>query len=304
MVSELLNKYIWLVQTVLNAGERGLDLGEVQSRWESRWGEYYSRRSFCNHREAIAEVFGIEIECNRSTNRYFIRYGEDVSDTRADAAWLINTFTVNSLLTLGQERLSGRVSVQNIPSGQRWLTVIMEAMTEDRMLELEYRKYQSHESETLHVSPYAVKEFERRWYLAGWCREREGLRVYGLDRIVGLKVSAEGFRMPARFDVDELFSKSYGIYLPGDRPAEKIVFRATERESAFLEDLPLHHSQKRMGTELATEEYPVVFGMEAVPNVDMVMDFCRLGSRVEVLEPEWLRMEIAAEIEKALKLYK
>ncbi|MBO4761243.1 MAG: WYL domain-containing protein [Bacteroidales bacterium] len=304
MVSELLNKYIWLVQTFLNAGERGLDLGEVQSRWERRWGEEYSRRTFCNHREAIAEVFGIEIECNRSDNRYFIRYGEDVSDSRADAAWLINTFTVNSLLTLGQERLSGRVSVQNIPSGQRWLTVIMEAMTEDRVLKLEYRKYQSHDSEILHVSPYAVKEFERRWYLAGWCRERDGLRVYGLDRIVGLEATGESFVMPEDFDVDEMFSKSYGIYLPGDKPAEEVVFRATEREAAFLEDLPLHHSQARKGPEMATKEFPAVFGMKVVPNVDLVMDFCRLAGRVEVLEPKWLRDEVAGELEKAMKIYK
>ncbi|MDT3356622.1 MAG: WYL domain-containing protein [Bacteroidota bacterium] len=304
MVSELLNKYIWLVQTFLNAGERGLDLGEVQSRWERRWGEEYSRRTFCNHREAIAEVFGIEIECNRSDNRYFIRYGEDVSDTRADAAWLINTFTVNSLLTLGQERLSGRVSVQNIPSGQRWLTVIMEAMTEDRVLKLEYRKYQSHDSEILNVSPYAVKEFERRWYLAGRCRERDGLRVYGLDRIVGLEVTGESFVMPEDFDVDEMFSKSYGIYLPGDKPVEDVVFRATEREAAFLEDLPLHHSQVRKGPEMATKEFPAVFGMKVVPNVDLVMDFCRLAGRVEVLEPKWLRDEVAGELEKAMKIYK
>ena len=73
MVTELLDKYIWLIQKFITAGDRGLNLEELGKAWERKFGSRYARRSFNNHREAVAEVFGIEIECNRSTNRYFIR---------------------------------------------------------------------------------------------------------------------------------------------------------------------------------------------------------------------------------------
>ena len=109
MVTELLEKYIWLVQTFIRAGEKGLSLEEVSSKWEDRFDSAYSRRTFNNHREAVEDVFGIRIDCNRSTNRYFVEYSEDVSDENAERAWLINTFTVNRMLTLGKERLSGTV---------------------------------------------------------------------------------------------------------------------------------------------------------------------------------------------------
>ena len=70
MVSELIDKYIWLVQTFIDAGPGGLSLPEIAARWTARYGGAdYPRRSFNNHREAVAEVFGIEIACNRSTNR-------------------------------------------------------------------------------------------------------------------------------------------------------------------------------------------------------------------------------------------
>ena len=72
MVSELLTKYIWLVQTFVRASDRGLNLGEICSKWENRFGTPYSRKTFNNHREAIAEVFGIEIICDRSRNIYKI----------------------------------------------------------------------------------------------------------------------------------------------------------------------------------------------------------------------------------------
>ena len=63
------------------------------------------------------------------------------ADDNAETAWLINTFTVNNMLSLGKERLSGRVSVEDIPSGHRHLTSIMEAMTENREIRIQYQKY-------------------------------------------------------------------------------------------------------------------------------------------------------------------
>ena len=96
MVTELLKKYIWLVETFIRASENGLTLDEVTDKWEDRFGTPYSRRTFNNHREAVAEVFGIEIMCNRSTNRYFIKSSDALTDESAGSAWLINTFTVNS----------------------------------------------------------------------------------------------------------------------------------------------------------------------------------------------------------------
>ena len=140
MVTELLQKYIWLVQTFIRAGEKGLSLNEIIDKWVDRFETGYSRRTFNNHRDAVAEVFGITIECNRSTNRYFIRYTEDVSDENAENAWLINTFTVNNMLRMSKERLSGRVSVEDIPSGHMHLTAIMEAMTDSHEIKITYLK--------------------------------------------------------------------------------------------------------------------------------------------------------------------
>ena len=295
MIGELIRKYIWVLRLLIKAGPGGLTLEEILHRWEDRWDAPYSRRTFNNHREAILEIFGIEIRCDRSTNRYYVPAGEDLSDTDAAAAWLINTFTVNNLLSLGRERLSGRVSVEEVPSGQRWLTLLMDAMTENRTVSILYRKYTGEEAETLQVRPYAVKEFHRRWYLTGWCVQRQAERVYGLDRILDMTVMQERFRMPEGYDVDEAFAESFGIYLPEGRKAEQIVFRATEREARYLRDLPFHHSQQELE--------PGIFRLRLIPTDDLVMEFCRLGDRVEVLAPAALRERIRGELDRAAGLY-
>lgn len=299
MVTELLQKYIWLVQTFIRAGENGLSLGEISDRWEARFDSEYSRRTFNNHRDAIYDVFGIQIECNRSTNRYFVRYTDDVSDEQAENAWLINTFTVNNMLRLGKERLSGRVSVEDIPSGHMHLTAVLDAMTESHKILISYQKYTRTKAEPLTLHPYAVKEFAKRWYLVAFCEEREALRVYGLDRIKKFEISSDTFKMSSGFDVDETFATSFGTYLPEGK-AQLITFRTSATEARFLRDLPLHASQEEIHSP--DKEY-TTFSIFVCPNTSLIMEFCKLGSRVEVLSPKEIRTAVAKQLAAAASLY-
>ena len=298
MVTELLQKYIWLVQTFIRAGEKGLSLEEISAKWEDRFDSAYSRRTFNNHREAVEDVFGIRIDCNRSTNRYFVEYSEDVSDEDAERAWLINTFTVNNMLSLGKERLSGRVSVEDIPSGHNHLTSVMEAMTEGHVIRISYLKYTSSKADIYTLRPYAVKEFAKRWYIIGYCLEREALRVYGLDRVHSLDILEERFEMEKGFDVDELLATSFGIYLP-EEAAKTITFRTSATEAKYLRDLPIHSSQE----EVSSDGRTVTFSIFVCPNRNLIMEFCKYGDRLEVLSPESIRNQVASQLISAASLY-
>jgi len=314
MVSELIGKYIWLIQTLSASGERGLSLQEISDKYERRYDQPYSRRTFNNHRIAIMDIFGFDIVCDRGTNRYSIPFGEEVMDNDKSVGWLVNTFTVSNLLTLGKERLSGRVSVEDVPSGQKYLTSIMQAMEDGRELEIEYGKYISRSSETLHIQPFAVKEHEKRWYLVAFCHERAEIdgkvlsnsdirawRVYGLDRIFSLKESGETFKMPRGFDVDALFHDCFGVYFPKEGQRSVTVrFRATDSEARYLRDLPLHRSQKEEGP---AEGGGRIFTIRVIPEENLLMEFCRLTGRVEVLEPEAVRTSVRNMLEKGLENY-
>lgn len=303
MVTELLQKYLWMVQTFVRAGERGLSLEEICDKWEYRFDSPYSRRTFNNHRAAIEEVFGVNIECNRSTNRYFIGNAADVADENAETAWLINTFTVNNMLAMGKERLSGRVSVEDVPSGHTFLTSVMDAMTTNNVITITYRKYTSASEEEFTLRPYAVKEVAKRWYIVAYCVERKAMRVYGLDRVTGLSITDRKFRMPDSFDVDELFATSYGIYLP-EGPGRTITFRTTRKEARFLRDLPIHRSQRELPVKPGTpDDGHVTFEIFVCPNTDLIMEFCRRGDRIEVLSPADVRESVASELRKAAGLY-
>ena len=295
MVPELVDKYIFLVQTFVEAGETGLTWPQLQDRWEQRYGSTYPRRSFANHRAAVEEIFGIAITCDRSTNRYRIDAGESAVDKREAVEYLINTFTVNSLLTLGKERLSGRVAVEDVPSGQQWLTVAMQAMLDNAVLIITYHKYLSTETDERTVRPYAVKEFAKRWYLVAWSEEADALRTYALDRILSMERTGDRFKMPKDFDVDALFRDSYGIYLPEGQQPVLVKLKATQREAAYLQDLPLHPSQISIG--------PGLFALTVIPNPNFLMELCARADRLEVLEPLELRQAVQQILKKAIQLY-
>ena len=299
MVSELVEKYVFLVQAFVEAGDNGLTLGQIQRKWEGRYNQSYPRRSFINHRDAIAQLFGIVITCDRSTNVYRIDRSESAIDRQEAADYLINTFTVNSLLTLGKERLSGRVSVEDVPSGQKFLIPVMQAMLDNAVLKMQYKKYQSTETDRRTIHPYAVKEFEKRWYLVAWSEEAGALRSYALDRILALERTGDLFKMPADFDINALFRDSYGIYLPeGDKPA-LVRLRTSLREAAYLQDLPLHPSQV---LEARDAEH-CIFALYLIPNPNLVMELCKRGDRLEVLEPASLREADLQAHKKALQRY-
>ena len=297
MVSHLGDTYIWLIQTLTDAGPAGLPLGRIARLYRDRFGKEYPRRTFNNHRAAVAELFGVEIVCDRSTNAYSL--DECAIDRRQAVDWLVNTFSVNSLLALGKERLSGRVSVEDIPSGHKYLTRTMEAMMERKELLIEYRKYSRDESERLHIHPYGVKEFAKRWYIVAWCVERAALRVYGMDRIRSLEETGGTFRLPKDFDLQEQFVFSYGPYLPEGRKPELVRLKAFGTEAAFLQDLPIHPSQAlvEQGDGFS------VFRLYLVPTENFVMELCRRGPRIEVLEPASLRAAVRDELKKTIALY-
>lgn len=299
MVSELLQKYIWTIQTFIRAGQRGLSLEEIEDKWERRFNASYSRRTFNNHRIAIEEVFGLRIECNRSTNRYYIDSCDEFGYEDSETAWLINTFTVNTVLSISKDRLSGRVSVEDIPSGHKHLTTIMEAMVSSFEIRIRYKKYTAAEAEELTVRPYAVKEYAKRWYLIGYCIEREDLRIYGMDRISSLDVTDKSFNMPESFDIEELFATSFGIYLPHSR-AEFITFAASEKEARYLRDLPLHKSQEEVGKDGER----VLFRIFVCPDNNLIMEFCKHGSKIEVVSPASVREAVATELINASERYR
>ena len=291
----IFEKYLWLLRRLTLAGSRGMTLVEIQKEWEGRFGSPYTRRTFAYHRDDIRDIFGVDIRCNLSNYHYYIDESSLHHGKGGLLEYAVQAYTVADMLSYGKE-MQDRIDLEDTPSGQLWMSPIMEAMHASQVVQIRYGKYGTDQTETLDVHPYGVKESSRRWYLVGWCEQRGALRVYGLDRIRSIQTIGRTFEYPDDFDMGVAFANSYGVYLPdpGSR-VEHVLLRATPRESSYLRDLPLHSSQKEVREN--------VFSLDVIPNDDLVMEICSRGHRLEVLEPLSLREKVREEFLLSTRLY-
>ena len=167
MTKDLFDKYIWLVDTIYRVGR--ITLAEINMRWmRSKFsdGEKIPRRTFNNWRIAIEQVFDITILCDRKDGYvYYIENAEDM-EKGGVRNWLLNTFTVNNLIN-ESHHLKRRILFEEIPSGRRFLTPVIEAMRDSVELRLIYQSVWRDEAGVYPLQPECLKVFRQRWYVTG-----------------------------------------------------------------------------------------------------------------------------------------
>lgn len=300
MARGLFKRYIWLVDIIYQAGK--IDFESINAKWaRSPLSDSNSlpKKTFQNHRKAIEEIFDIIIECDtKDSYKYYIDNADDI-DNNSMRNWLLNTFTVNNLISESQ-KLKDRIHLENIPSGQQYLSSIIESMRDDYCIKLTYQSYWRNSSDIILVEPYFVKVFKQRWYVIAYNREKEAMRTYALDRIKELDITQDKFDFPKDFNPDDYFYDCYGIIRDDEIEECTVKIKVTANQTKYLRDLPLHHSQQ----EIESNNETSIFEYYIKPSFDFKKELLSMGAEVEILEPKWFREEAMQEIEKILNKYK
>ena len=295
----LFKEYIWLVKTIFNA--KAISLSDLNTRWvetDMSGGVEMSRTTFYRHKCAIEDMFGIYIECDRKNgNKYYIG-NEEVLREDSIQNWMISTLSVSNMLGESQS-LQHRILLENIPSGDGKLQLVINAMKENRQVMMTYRRYGSPASNSFTLAPYCIKLFHQRWYLLG-CLSNGFWVTFSFDRMEEVKMTPTKFKLPEDFDASEFFSESYGIVVNDKVKTERIVLRAYGYEPYNLRDLPLHHTQREINK---TEDYSD-FELRLKPTTDFMTKLFSRGEWLEVLEPQSLAEELIEWHRKAIERYK
>ena len=292
--AKIFQQYIWLV-TLLRKHRR-LTLEEINQRWIDDKvidGKPITRTSFYRHKDAILNMFGIVIECEPKTYKYYIA-NPNVLDDDSIERWMLSTLTVNTALS-NSVSLKDRILLENVPAGEEYLLTMIEAMRTGRRLQIEYQRFGAESYEKV-VSPYSLKLFHRRWYLLAFTGVH--IATYSLDRILSVELSDETFEMPADFSPQEYFSEYFGV-TADQTPMAHVVIRAYDWTPDYFRTLPFHHSQREISH---TDKY-ADFALDIRPTPDFVGELISYGESLEVLEPEELRLKIRKILEDSLNNY-
>ena len=290
MAKNYFKSYIWLLEILQSRGP--LTLKQIKDLWwRSAINEDQKElapRTFANHVASIADIFGIDIVCDRRDNTYRIDNEGDLGGSGI-RDWLMEALSLNNLIN-ESAGLRSRLFFEGEPSSHRFLKDIIRAIRDERMLAVNYQSFKMDEPRDFLLEPFCLKEYKRRWYLFA---RKHGVdkepHSFALDRMNSVIESEKSFTVPKSFDAQNFFSTRYGVLqYEGEKPA-RIKLKVCARQANYFRTLPLHSSQKE--TE-KNAEYSI-FSYYLTPNYDFIHDVLYFGDDVEVLDPVELRNKVA-----------
>lgn len=295
-------RYIWLLDTLLRW--KSLTFEDIGLFWQDEplSDGPLALRTFHEHRKGLKEMFGVDIDCDRKKNTYYVKNPEVLDENRL-AQWLLRKYSIpQDFATFNG--MKDRILLEEIPLGQAFLDDIIEAMQANVELRIDYQRYEHEQEEhlqTFHIQPYALKVYNRRWYLLGFLKEQNGLRTIALDRITALKVLTKKFSMPEDFDARKYFANVVGIYANPDLPVVNVKIRAYGVQAEYLRSTPLHKSQSEVRSKHG--EF-AEFTYRLCETPELISQLLAMEDRVEVLEPQTLRERVKERINNMFYFYK
>ena len=288
-------RYIWLIDTIYKADKEGITYESISQKWKESdlsGGRSYPLRTFHNHVKEIKSVFNVTIQCRRKNHGYYIA---DVGGNNNILKKLLELMAVNQMLD-NRPELAVHLAMELHPGGECYIGKIMDAITQTRMLKLEYKPYWSEKMlKYPFFAPYALKEYKGCWYLLGQ-RGTTNLEMVDLKNVTSINVLTDTFVMASNETILKLMNDHFGSVVE-DIETEEIMIKVGAQVAAMLRNTPLHSSQR----EIERKRGYSVFYFCLKPNSDFRREILSFGTMVEVVAPQHLRSELTQDAKKIAK---
>lgn len=292
-------RYVWLLDLLYRKGP--LSLSEIQDFWSksciNETGESMAPRTFHNNRSSISETFGIDIDCDLSTSKYYIANVEELSRSKFKH-WMLDMLSLNNLLD-EYSSIRNQVIFENVPSATHNLEPLLRAIKDRTTVTMDYQGFSMTKPKNLEVEPWFLKLFKQRWYLVGYSRHAKATRLYMLERADHITPTGNKYILPQQA-LDEMEVNSYfGVRPPEKSDIETVILKVSAKQRKFIERLPLHTSQEEIER---TEDYSI-YSYRLAINFDLEQEILSYGPEFEVISPNRLRSSIIEKLKSALSNY-
>lgn len=298
MARDLLNRYIWIVDTIRRYGR--ISRRELDRLWSlcpyANGETRIPRRTFYNYRQAIEELFSVSIACDPGTYEYYIEdaegpAGEQITD------WLLNAEATSNVLQSSRD-IASRIMLEEVPSARQHLSSMMEAVRDSRAVLFDYHPYSRvNPSRDVEIEPWFLRIYRQIWYVTGREVSSGRDKTYALDRISNLRILDRRFDLPDNADPHTYFRDYYGIMV-NQAEARTVVLRVQARQAKYLRALPLHPSQR----EEVNDGYSR-FTYRLCLTGDLVSEIISMGSDVVVESPKELCAMVVTRLRDTIANY-
>jgi len=182
--------------------------------------------------------------------------------------------------------------------GMEYIDQLIPLIRNKRVINLKHHSFWQDEVKEFTVHPHYLKEYKFRWYLVGYCEERDDVRIFGLERITAIEDLPLHQFTHKLFNPELYFEKFIGVNVPLEEP-ERIVLRFKNNIGKYILTQPIHSSQKLIAecVESCDFEYALSINQEFI---GIILSW---GENVEVIEPVSFREKVKRIITNSLSSY-
>ena len=180
---------------------------------------------------------------------------------------------------------------------QQKFELLKEAINEEKKIVIDYYSMSSDQTTERKLAPYNLFFNNGAPYLYAFCHLRNENRIFRIDRIRELKLTAETFELPDNFSLAEELDNAWGVEQGKEEMNVKVKF--TGRAARFVPEY--HWSDQQKIEEINENE--IIFKVKTGSREEIKKWVLGYGAEAEVLAPEDLKAEIQQEIEKMLENY-
>lgn len=174
---------------------------------------------------------------------------------------------------------------------------LKKAINNGNRILINYYSMSSDQTTERKLDPYNLFFNNGAPYLYAFCHLRAEKRIFRIDRIKEIKLTAEEFVLPSDFSLADELDNAWGVEQGKEEMEVEVKFIG--RAARFVPEY--HWSDKQEIKELKENE--IIFKVKTGSREEIKKWILGYGAEAEVLRPTDLRKEMKAELEEMIKNY-
>lgn len=184
--------------------------------------------------------------------------------------------------------------------GLEFIEPLHAAILGKKAVRMTYQSFRAKIPNTFIFHPYALKEFNNRWFIFGR-RGKKDIENLALDRIVDLSEAPDTPYMedPA-FIPEQWFADMIGVTkFRSDKP-ERVVLWAAPGDAPYIRTKPFHSSQRILELQ---EDGSMMFELNIIINRELVRLLLGFAEGIKVISPRKLVYTMHNHLKKGVERY-
>jgi predicted DNA-binding transcriptional regulator YafY len=202
---------------------------------------------------------------------------------------------------------------KNISENSTLLAELFGAISSKSPIKLHYHVFGCDDVRTVDLSPYLLKEYNRRWYLLASPFDSDTILSFALDRVDSVEFNCGYKYKPALEDFTERFEDIIGVTFYENKPIERITFWVSAASKDYITTKPIHGSMRILKGDTAKKlqnEYPklpedgMFCTIDCMENYELIRELTMYGANLIVLSPSHIAEKVVGIAQDMVDAYK